>query len=102
MALRHSSPEATASGVKPSSRSTALRLSRMPRSSSTIRIDSDISQKSALYKVQSTALSSHAHRKFYHKPCPSGLIRFRINPAAMLADYSLDDRQAQARATPAR
>src|SRR5947208_12868950 len=42
IAFKHSSPEATASALKPSSRSTALKVSRIPRSSSTIRIDSDI------------------------------------------------------------
>src|SRR5213082_3415305 len=45
IAFKHSSPEATASALKPSSRSTALKVSRIPRSSSTIRIDSDIAGK---------------------------------------------------------
>src|SRR5260370_21436530 len=42
IAFKQSSPLATASVSKPSSRTTALSVSPIPRSSSTIRIDSDI------------------------------------------------------------
>src|SRR5260370_15016064 len=44
IAFKQSSPLSTASVTKPSSRTTALSVSRMPRSSSTIRIDSHIKE----------------------------------------------------------
>src|SRR6266516_1419431 len=46
-AFRHSSPVATASAAKPSSSITPRNVSRMPRSSSTMRIESDMKNQEA-------------------------------------------------------
>src|SRR5438552_7537356 len=126
IAFKHSSPEATASALKPSSRSTALNVSRIPRSSSTIRIDSDIAGKVfdlwswvfglwplvfGLWSLVFGLLfltktedqrSKTTYRQLNHKPGSARSVRLGIDAAAMLVNDPGHDCQAQPRAPSSR
>src|SRR5947208_3838496 len=121
IAFKHSSPEATASALKPSSRSTALNVSRIPRSSSTIRIDSDIAGKvfdlwSLVFGLWPLAFgfgllfltktedqrSKTTYRQLNHKPGSARSVRLGIDAATMLVNDPGHDCQAQPGASPSR
>src|ERR1044072_5128695 len=77
-AFRHSSPVATASASKPSSSITARSVSRMPRSSSTMRIE-----------------SIRCCWQFDHETSAARMIALRANVTAVLHDYALHDRESE-------
>src|SRR5689334_11162626 len=81
-ALRQSSPLATASAAKPSSSITARSVSRIPRSSSTMSIES-------MNKVLSGG------RKFDQESGSARIIFLGANAAAVFENYLLNDRETQ-------
>src|SRR6185503_10295257 len=86
-AFRQSSPVATASATKPSSSITARSVSRMPRSSSTMRIESIYSHK----KAQKLRKSGKIDYEF----CTTRVVLFCADVTAVLQYNSLDDGQAE-------
>src|SRR5689334_5968243 len=81
-ALRQSSPLATASAAKPSSSITARSVSRMPRSSSTM-------------SIESMSNRSGGGREFDQKPGAARFVFLGANAAAVFDDYLLHDREAE-------
>src|SRR6185369_4883340 len=108
-ALRHSSPVATVSVTKPSSSITARSVSRMPRSSSTIRIES-MDPVNRIYKIDQDLhvnpekscksclkyrLPRRFSREFDHKTRAARVVSFGADVSTMLEYYSLHDREAE-------
>src|SRR5690349_16533192 len=81
-ALRQSSPLATASAAKPSSSITARSVSRMPRSSSTMSIES-------MDKMLSGG------REFDQEPGAARIVFLGADAAAVFENYLLNNREAQ-------
>src|SRR5260370_238546 len=123
IAFKHSSPLATAWAAKPSSRNTALSVSRMPRSSSTIRMESDILENYLPLPLGegwgedlSNCLAYAPHlrpfsqwekgeklttksRQLNHEPRSAWAVSFRVNASRRSGDYSFDDSETEARAS---
>src|SRR6185369_8713522 len=101
-ALRHSSPVATASATKPSSSITARSVSRMPRSSSTMRIESITvfnPQITRMYLPLCNLWMALVCRQFNHKLRAAWMVALGADVAAVLHYDSLHDREAETSAT---